>query len=98
MIRPIVLMYRKLLLSIIDNFAIFGVIELSVFVAKIISITHDNVIFQHLNKIAGFQQKINIFLKNSIFIRNKSNVWSPEILEIFSQIAMKTIVNCQFSQ
>jgi hypothetical protein len=32
----LVLMYRKLSLSIIDNFAIFGVIELSVFVAKII--------------------------------------------------------------
>jgi hypothetical protein len=30
------LMYRKLSLSIIDNYAIFGVIELSVFVAKII--------------------------------------------------------------
>jgi hypothetical protein len=32
----LVLMYRKLSLSIIDNFAIFGVIELSVFVEKII--------------------------------------------------------------
>jgi hypothetical protein len=31
-----VLMYRKLLLLIIDNFAIFGVSELSVFVANII--------------------------------------------------------------
>jgi hypothetical protein len=54
----VVLMYRKLSLSIIDNFAIFGVIEL---------ITHDNLLIQYLNKIPGFQPKVNIFLKNSIF-------------------------------
>jgi TatD DNase family protein len=33
----LVLFYRKLSLSIIENFAIFGVIELSIFVAKIIN-------------------------------------------------------------
>jgi hypothetical protein len=37
------------------------------FLVQKISITHDNLIFQYLNKIAGFQQKVNIFLKNSIF-------------------------------
>jgi hypothetical protein len=62
--KALVLMYRKLSLSII---AIHWVIEISVFVAKIIDNTHDNLIFQYLNKIPGFQPKINIFLKNSIF-------------------------------
>jgi hypothetical protein len=35
-----------------------------------------------LDKIAEFQQKVNIFLKNLIVEkRTKSDVWSPEILE-----------------
>jgi hypothetical protein len=32
-----------------------------------LSITHDNLIFKYLNKIPGFQPKVNICLKNSIF-------------------------------
>jgi hypothetical protein len=53
-------------------------------------IIHDNIIFQYLNKIPGFTPKGNIILKNSIFIRNKSDVWSPKILgKLFK--AMKTV-------
>jgi hypothetical protein len=40
----------------------FWVIELSVFVAKIID--NDNLIFQYLNKIPGFEPKFNFFFEN----------------------------------
>jgi hypothetical protein len=90
-----VLMYRKLSLSIIDNFAIFGVIELSVFVAKI-SITRNNLLFEYLNKITVFQPKVIFFLKNSIFKRITSKVWSPEILvKLFK--AMKAVLPMFFN-
>jgi hypothetical protein len=62
----VVLIYRKLSLSIIDNFAIFGVIELSVFVVKIInnslksniSIFEQNTLIS--TKIKCFFEKFNI--------------------------------------
>jgi hypothetical protein len=78
-----VLMYRKLSILIIDNFAIFGVIELSVFVAK-------SSISQYLNKILAFQPKVNNFFFNSICKRNKSDVLSLVMLEKLFK-AMKTV-------
>jgi hypothetical protein len=62
----VVLIYRKLSLSIIDNFAIFGVIELSVFVVKIInnSLKSNISIFEQntgiSTKIKYFFEKFNI--------------------------------------
>jgi hypothetical protein len=83
-----VLMYRKLSLSIIDNFAIFGVIKLSGFLRKL-SITHDNLIFQYLNfristKSKYFFEKFNIKKKKQILCLE------PEILEKLFK-AMKTV-------
>jgi Ca2+/H+ antiporter len=47
---------------------------LSVDVSKMIVIDYRiNLIFQYFNQIPGFQPKVNIFLKNSIFIRNKTD-------------------------
>jgi hypothetical protein len=75
---------------------------------EILSITNDNLIFQHLTKILGFPSKVNFILKNSIFKRNKSEVWSAEILEkLFkamitvpptSIISMKNILKSYFEE
>jgi hypothetical protein len=59
-------MYRKVSLSIIDNFAIFGLSNYR-FLLRKLSITHDNLIFQYLNKNTGISTKSIFFLKNSIF-------------------------------
>jgi hypothetical protein len=42
------------------------------FLLRKLSITHDNLIFQYYNKIAGFQQKFNIFFE-------KFNIYKKQI-------------------
>jgi hypothetical protein len=59
-------------LSIISPF--FGFSNYRFLLPKL-SITHDNLIFQYLNKIPGFQPKVNIFLKNSIFKKETNSMF-----------------------